>query len=268
MRIKISASSRHRVFFPYNYHYALHAALYKLIQQSSEKYSEFLHDKGYVRDGINKLFKLFTFSKLNFFPKDRDIEGFHGVTTIQFTFSTIMEKSMRHLILGAFLNKNMMLNLDGQNHIFEITHVDVMDQVEFSERQSFVCLSPITISTIKLNESKKKCQHFLDYMIEAEKDYFVNNLKKNLIHKYETINNTFYENDHIPFIFSFDDSYIKRKNGKISKLIQFKNSINIKAMEAPFSIMADPELIRIGYECGWGEKNSAGFGCVEWIADC
>ncbi|MBN2244972.1 MAG: CRISPR-associated endoribonuclease Cas6, partial [Candidatus Aminicenantes bacterium] len=41
--------------------------------------------------------------------------------------------------------------------------------------------------------------------------------------------------------------------------------INIKAFEAPFIIRANPELIKIGYQCGFGEKNSAGFGCVEII---
>ncbi len=45
--------------------------------------------------------------------------------------------------------------------------------------------------------------------------------------------------------------------------MEFKNQIKIKAMEAPFFIEADSDLIRLGYECGWGEKNSAGFGCVD-----
>jgi CRISPR-associated endoribonuclease Cas6 len=59
--------------------------------------------------------------------------------------------------------------------------------------------------------------------------------------------------------------YIARKNGKISKLIEFKKQVMVKATESPFTVEADPELIKIGYECGWGEKNSAGFGCVEPI---
>ena len=116
-----------------------------------------------------------------------------------------------------------------------------------------------------LNEKGKRVQHFLDYMVPRERDHFVENLKNNLINKYETICNVPYQNGDFPFSFSFDSHYIVRKNGRISKLIEFKNKIKVKAMEAPFSIVADPELINIGYECGWGEKNSAGFGCVEAV---
>jgi CRISPR-associated endoribonuclease Cas6 len=36
-------------------------------------------------------------------------------------------------------------------------------------------------------------------------------------------------------------------------------------MEAPFTITADPQLIQLGYECGFGENNSAGFGMVEVV---
>ena len=249
--------------FPYNYHYALHSALYALIQESSAGYSEFLHDKGYVKEGINKLFKLFTFSKLNFIPKNQGPGGFRDVMGIQFVFSTIMEKSMKHLILGIFSNKKIILHLDGRNHVFEISNVDMLEDRKFKENEKFVCLSPITVSTIMLNENGKKGQHFLDYMVPEERDHFVENLKNNLINKYETIRNIPYQTVDYPFSFNFDNHYIVRKNGRISKLIEFKNKIKIKAMEAPFSIVADPELIKIGYECGWGEKNSAGFGCVE-----
>jgi len=58
--------------------------------------------------------------------------------------------------------------------------------------------------------------------------------------------------------------------GKISKLIHFKKINNniktkIKGFESPFKIIADPELIGIGYQAGFGNDNSAGLGCVEII---
>ena len=102
-------------------------------------------------------------------------------------------------------------------------------------------------------------------MIPEERNHFIDNLKKNLTNKYETINNIKYQSLNYPFNFNFDIDYITKRKGNISKLMEFKNKIKIKAMEAPFSIEADPELIKIAYECGWGEKNSAGFGCVEQI---
>ncbi len=264
MRITITAAvAGQPVFFPYNYQYALHAALYGLMNESSADYSRFLHDKGYVKDGIDKLFKLFTFSKLKFTPAKRTSDGFSGVTKIQFVFSTIMEESMKHVILGIFSNKQMMLNVNGHPAVFDICEVDMEKTPEFGPDETFICLSPIVASTIITNEKGRNVPHFLDYMVPEERPRFVDNLKKNLINKFETIHMAPYQNTGLPFAFSFDTSYITRKKGRISKLIRFKDQIRIKAMEAPFRVKADPALIRIGYECGWGEKNSAGFGCVE-----
>jgi CRISPR-associated endoribonuclease Cas6 len=48
---------------------------------------------------------------------------------------------------------------------------------------------------------------------------------------------------------------------KIDKNITTK----IKGFEAPFKINADPELIKIGYDCGFGNGGSMGLGCVEII---
>ena len=255
------------VFFPYHYQYALHAALYGLINTSSADYSRFLHDKGYVRDGIDKLFKLFTFSKLRFTPVKRTSEGFFDVTEIRFVFSTIMEESMKHVILGIFADKRMKLHLDGQPAFFDICEVDMEDTPAFGPEETFTCLSPMAVSTLVTNENGRNVPHFLDYMVPAERPRFVENLKKNLINKYETVHMKSYPDAGFPFDFSFDTPYIARKNGRISKLIRFKDRIRIKAMEAPFTVQADPALIRIGYDCGWGEKNSAGFGCVARTAN-
>jgi CRISPR-associated endoribonuclease Cas6 len=267
LRITITAAvAGQPVFFPYNYQYALHAALYGLMNESSADYSRFLHDKGYVKDGIDKLFKLFTFSKLTFTPAKRTSDGFSGVTRIQFVFSTIMEESMKHVVLGIFSNKQMMLNVNGHPAVFDICEVDMEKTPEFGPDETFICLSPIVASTIITNEKGRNVPHFLDYMVPEERPRFVDNLKKNLINKFETIHMAPYPDAGLPFDFSFDTAHITRKKGRISKMIRFKDQIRIKAMEAPFRVKADPALIRIGYECGWGEKNSAGFGCVERAA--
>ena len=265
MRILITAISEQPYFFPYNYQYALHSAIYSLINESSAEYSKFLHDNGYIKDGINKKFKFFTFSKLKFFPKRREKKGFYNVKKIQFIFSSFMDKSLKHLILGIFSNQRIKLNLGGKECCFTLATVDIQPEPIFRKYEKFICLSPIAVTTIKIDENGKRKQHFLNYMIPEEKNHFVENLQKNMINKYETIHNIKYQKFNYPFNFSFDVDYIKKKRSNITKLIEFKNGIKIKALEAPFSIEADPKLIELGYECGWGEKNSAGFGCVEQI---
>jgi len=125
VRIKITALSEQPSFFPYNYQYALHSAIYSLINESSTEYSKFLHDNGYLRDGINKKFKFFTFSKLKFYPNKRDRTGFGNVKKIQFLFATSIDESLKHLILGIFSNQKIKLILNGGKCIFNIVNVDI-----------------------------------------------------------------------------------------------------------------------------------------------
>ena len=101
-------------------------------------------------------------------------------------------------------------------------------------------------------------------MDSKERNIFIFNLKNNILAKYNLVHHKEFAGN-TDFEFSFDPNYIINKKGKISKLITFKDNIKIKAMEAPFKITADPELIKIGYECGFGEKNSGGFGMAKVI---
>jgi len=265
LRIKIKAQTELPSFFPFNYQQVLQAVLYDFIRKSSSEYASFLHEKGYVKDGINKFFKFFTFSKLIFTPNIIEKKGFSKVRMIEFIFSTTLEKNFKHIILGIFSNHKIRLFLSGKNIVLNIVSVDVLEDPMFTDKEKFICISPIAVSTMKENEKGRRVPHYLDYMNPCERDHFIENVKKNLVNKYETLQNGAYKGEHRPFKFDFDLNYITRKNGRISKLIEFKNGIKIKAMEAPFTVEADPKLIKIGYECGWGEKNSAGFGCVNLL---
>jgi CRISPR-associated endoribonuclease Cas6 len=265
VRIKITATTDRPASFPFNYQYPLQAAIYSLIRESSSDYSTFLHEQGYIKDGIDRVFKFFTFSKLKFSPKLRGKTGFDNVRQIEFIFSTIVEESLRHMILGIFSDREMHLRINGKGLKLTIVNVDVLEELVFSGKEKFICLSPIAVSTMIENHKGRRVPHFLNYMVPRERDRFAENIKNNLVNKYETLHNASYDNREHPFSFHFDPIYISKKNGTISKLISFKNDIKIKAMEAPFTVEADPDLIKIGYECGWGEKNSAGFGCTEPI---
>lgn len=267
MRIKITATTDRPTLFPFNYQYPLQAAIYGLIRESSSKYSKFLHEQGYVKDGVDRVFKFFTFSKLKFSPKLTGKTGFENVRQIEFIFSTIVEESLRHMILGIFSDREMHLWINGKGVKLTIVNVDVLEDFVFSGKEKFICLSPIAVSTMMENDKGRKVPHFLNYMVPREKDRFAENIKNNLVNKYETLHNTLYKKRDQLFSFHFDPIYIAKKNGTISKLISFKNDIKIKAMEAPFTVEADPDLIKIGYECGWGEKNSAGFGCAKPIRE-
>ena len=268
MRVKITAGTRQPAAIPFNYNYALHSAIYGFIEKSSGEYSEYLHDKGFINEAVKKRFKLFTFSKLFFTPSRIKKNGFNGVKEISFIFSTPIEQSYEHLILGLFSDQTFHLNFFDEKINFSVTQVESLPEPQFDSECKFLCLSPIAVSTQREKENGSLEQHYLDYMNPEEREHFIENIKKNLINKYQTFYKTDYTDHEQEFKFSFDVNYIAKRQGKISKLIHFKKidkniKTKIKGFEASFKIIADSRLIKIGYDAGFGNGGSMGFGCVE-----
>ena len=48
----------------------------------------------------------------------------------------------------------------------------------------------------------------------------------------------------------------------MTRLVDYKG-IKIRGVVSPFHVIGAPELIHIGYECGFGDKNSMGFGMAD-----
>lgn len=91
-------------------------------------------------------------------------------------------------------------------------------------------------------------------------DGFSEAIKNNLIKKYKLIHGK--DVADAAFSIKIDTEYMNRRSGKITKNINFKGT-NIIGFMAPFEVTGNPELIRIGYEAGFGEKGSMGFGMIK-----
>jgi CRISPR-associated endoribonuclease Cas6 len=61
---------------------------------------------------------------------------------------------------------------------------------------------------------------------------------------------------------TFNTDYLAKHKG--TKLVTYKE-IQIVGAFAPFTLTGTTELVRVGYECGLGEKNAAGFGMIEVV---
>lgn len=258
MRLKIKVRLEKTGDIPFNYQYQLHSALYQLIKKSSPDYSSFLHDTGFIDE--KKTLKLFTFSRCLFPTKKITRHGFSAIHNFEFLFSTPIEKSLEHLILGIFSDQQFYLQFGSERISCLVEHVETLPEPTFNREMKFSCLSPIAVAC---NDEQYSGKHYLDYMKPEERTMFVDGIYGNLTRKFRIITDQEYERVH-PFDFSFDPEYLVKRQGKIRKNIHFKNT-RIIAMEAPFAITADPELIKTGYECGFGSENSAGFGMVEVV---
>lgn len=92
-------------------------------------------------------------------------------------------------------------------------------------------------------------------------------LLTNLSRKYELLHGKPVSCNEEEVTFELDQDYVTRVHGKVQKLITLKegrrDESKVKGTLAPFRIAASRELIEVGYECGFGEKNSQGFGMVK-----
>ncbi len=120
---------------------------------------------------------------------------------------------------------------------------------------SFRALSPIFVS------GKVEGQKYAQYFAPQQEDYtrlIINNLKEKLkvYTGIEQLNPV--QNSGIKLLSRSKQKGILIKTGtpQQTKLVGYQYDFKLKATK---------ELLRIGYYCGFGEKNSMGFGCCEVI---
>ena len=251
MRIKITCDIGKGISLPINYNYFLASAIYGFLKESDPEYAQFLHQDGYELE--NRHFKLFTFSQL--MAKRREIRGdqIHFRSPLTWYVSSSQEQFLANF--AAALMQNGLLQVE--RHRFQVQDVEVLRQPRFGPQMTFRCLSPITMST-----KRERADQLVTHYCLPDDPQFSELVRQNLIRKYEAV----YQ--HPPreqsFAMTFDQGYINKRKERVTRLVDFKGT-KIRGVLAPFHVIGSPELIHIGYTCGFGDKNSMGFGMVELL---
>lgn len=264
-----------KVILPINYSYFLTSLIYKIIRNSSQDYSAFLHDEGYKLGESKKGFKLFTFSMLKGGKYRADRKGIVFIGGhIQWEISSPVNDFIQHLIDGVFSEgQAIRIGPEGDEVRFLIERVETLPRPEFKKTMKFTCLSPITVSKIVRSTGLNSLNSLSGlnglnglncHYVRPWEDGFSEAIKNNLVKKYKLITGNELENS--DFQIKIDTEYMNKKSGKITKNIDFKGT-NIIGFMAPFEVTGSPELIEIGYEAGFGEKGSMGFGMVKLSAE-
>ena len=132
-----------------------------------------------------------------------------------------------------------------------VEQVEVLQQPAFEHCMTFRTLSPIVVSTGEVDNEGDLHKKYLS----PEQAEFSRILEKNLRGKYKAC----YGKEP-----SQESISVKILRKPQSKLIDYKG-IKIKGWFIHFVAHGNPDLLRIGYEAGFGENNSAGFGMMEVI---
>lgn len=249
MRIKITCDIGEGISLPINYNYSLSGVIYQFLRESDPEYAQFLHQDGYEVE--NRRFKLFTFSQL--MAKRREIRGdqIHFRSPLTWYVSSSQEPFLANF--AAALMGTGILQIE--RHRLRVRDVEVLHQPRFGPQMTFRCLSPITMST-----KRERAHQLVTHYCLPDDPQFSELVRQNLIRKYEAVYRQSPTEE--SFAMTFDQTYIDKRKGRVTRLVDYKGT-KIRGVVTPLHVIGAPELIRVGYECGFGDKNSMGFGMVE-----
>ncbi len=229
---------------PYNLQQA--GLIYDILARSSPSYAKFLHEIGYQFAG--KKYKLFTYSY--FRVPERRIENRKLIcltNIIDWYISSPKEEFQFHFMQGLCRQSTFMLDAIALR-LHDLEHVP---EPEFLNEMRFRLLSPVTVAK---PVAGSKHAH---YIRPWETGAFSEAVGNNLANKYEALTGGPPADNRLEFVFDCD--WTETKKHEISKLIQI-HQVSVKAFEAPFTVRGSRELIRLGYQCGFGNQNSMGCG--------
>lgn len=253
MRLVVRGLLARETAFPINHQGLLAGLVYRLLAASDPDYARFLHDEGYrPADDRARRFKLFTFSWLQ--ARRRRVAGgtlYLGPGPVDWYLSSPVHDFLVHGASG-------LLAAGGVLHVghaeLPLVGLESLPPPVFGETMGFTCLSPIVATVPRPDGSTH-------YLRPSDGEAFSEAVRRNLLKKQALIHGGPPQDEALGL--DFDAGYLARdvRNGGTKK-ITIKNTDHIGAF-APLTLIGSPELMQVGWECGLGEKNSAGFGMVE-----
>ena len=264
MRLKLLLQCEGNTFLSLNYYYPLSAAVYNLLRFSSPEFSSFLHDIGYKLNG--KRFKLFTYAlRFEQFKIQNSAIKFLSPNALLFISSPLTEEFIQNFVIGTFESQKIEIVSPNYKTIFSINQVESLPEIIFKDEMKFKLLSPMILSTKQVHKGKLK-PYYLRY--GDDPDEFNRIFNDNLRNKYEALTEKKPGNKTVSF--NWDMDYIKKTELKHKRLTR-KQTIKEGTPEEtevvgnliPFTAKGDIDLIKVGYEVGFGSMNALGFGYAD-----
>ncbi len=257
MRFKIILIPDKKTFgdrIPLNYQYECSAVIYKILSQSDEAYSQWLHDNGFRMEG--KQFKLFTFSRLK--VDKWKIQGAYLQILsdkVEWEISFLPERSTQEFIQGLFKEQSFELGDRNAKVRFTVQGIELIPSPVFTQTMQFECLTPVCLNY-------KRDDGGYNY-IDPEHVAAPELIKQNLLNKFEAYKGEAFIQNSIPFDFKV---LSKPKSSLITIKANTPEETRIRGFHCRFQLTAPAELMKIMYESGIGGKNSIGFGMVKAVA--
>ena len=260
MRLRFKLKYEGEQPIPVNYNYFLSSAIYNTLGFTNPIFAKQFHDVGFITDG--KKYKLFSFAlRFEKFKIEKNRIKLLSPNADLIITSVLIDDFLKSMVMGAFSLQELNLTINREKFLFVIKQIEEIPKQNFSRKTYFKMLSPLVLSTHEANPELNS-QYYLRYNDDVNliNRIFLNNLNN----KYSLIKGKSYNGEGVKF--SWDMNYLRHaisKNKNIVKkttIFMSGNNINVIGNIAPFYLEGDTELMEIGYEAGFGEKNSMGFG--------
>lgn len=234
---------------PLDYQYAVASLLYATLGSASAEFASTLHDTGYQADG--RSFKLFTFSRIRTISARVAEECLLlDSPEIELQISSPVAEFIQHLVSG--LSKHATFRIATGS--FRVAHAELVLAPEFKERMAFRALSPLT-ETVRAGEEHPSFLSLSDDWSEI--------MQRNLLRKYEVLYGCQPADSRLTFTWDRDYLASAERRGKRLSVLRDIRGTKIRGWLAPFTVEGSRALIELGYEAGFGARNSMGFGMAE-----
>lgn len=264
MRLKLTLMPLNpQTAVPINYNYPVSAAIYRILSTASPNYANWLHEKGYP-NRENRLLKLFTFSDLQI-PRvrrqDQTLVAGNERPWELFVSSPVEQEFVQHFVIGLFEKQKLEIGGPGAVGHFLIESVEAVAPPEFRSQMKGIALSPIVVSTMREHNGKLR-----PYYYRATDPEVTEAMCKSVLSKYFALHGEPCQAPRLQI--DLDMDYFRRRKGRVSRLVTIKEGSDqetqVKGFVMPFKITGNPELLRVAWECGIGDKTSLGFGMVDF----
>ncbi|MGE5400683.1 MAG: CRISPR-associated endoribonuclease Cas6 [Ignavibacteriales bacterium] len=249
--------------FPYNYNSFVSAEISRLFGFESPEFKKFLSSKDFRF--ADKSFSLFTFNLHfeNVIHRKNKLHLRSNNAHLYVSFPLI-DEYVSSVVMDKLPEKQLMVPKRYPEPFFTITKVEQLPEPDFTKPLSFIPKSPLVLST------KRKIKNILrTYYMSYQDDIYevVKLFREDLCRKYSYIYNTAVASENIGF--QWDHDFITKNAGTTKKLRpKFSLEHNdrkftVMGNMVPFSLKGNPELLKVGYYCGFGKLNFLGFGFSE-----
>lgn len=246
---------------PFNYQYPVSSWIYSRMAAADPEFSAWLHDRGYSLKKKN--FKLFTFSDFRLLKyKVRNDRLSILSPAAQIRLSFCVDQAAEKFIIGLFQDQSFEIGDRKSRARFYVQTVESLPDPDFSRQCRFKCLSPLCVAK-PVDRNGRLTAHYLAPGDPDYPKYFFDHLFR----KYLAARPYLQGRNNMPDTPRQGEQKLEILSTPRSRLVTVKagtaQETRLRGYSCHFKIIAPPELIRLGYQAGFGEKNSLGFGCAE-----